>query len=293
MTSNKIIEKSEVREYFNGTGFERWNKIYSKSDEINTVQKNIRKGHQKTVDDVVSYIKNYPELTKKSYCDAGCGVGSLSIPLLKLGIKELQVSDISSEMIKETKKRINELGLNQGKINYEVCDLEKLKGLFDVGVGSLSIPLLRLGIKELQVSDISSEMIKETKKRINELGLNQGKIKYEVCDLEKLKGLFDVVVCLDVFIHYPQPVAEEMVQHLCDLSKEKLIVSFAPYTPVLAVLKNIGKLFPGPSKTTRAYTLKEKGIINAAKERGFKVVKNKLNQAPFYFSKLIEFEKTK
>jgi len=178
-------------------------------------------------------IKNYSELTKKSYCDAGCGVGSLSIPLL------------------------------------------------------------RLGIKELQVSDISSEMIKETKKRINELGLNQGKIKYEVCDLEKLKGLFDVVVCLDVFIHYPQPVAEEMVQHLCDLSKEKLIVSFAPYTPVLAVLKNIGKLFPGPSKTTRAYTLKEKGIINAAKERGFKVVKKKLNQAPFYFSKLIEFEKIK
>ena len=39
MTSNKIIEKSEVRDYFNGTGFERWNKIYSKSDEINTVQK--------------------------------------------------------------------------------------------------------------------------------------------------------------------------------------------------------------------------------------------------------------
>jgi len=56
MTSNKINEKSEVREYFNGTGFERWNKIYSKSNEINTVQKNIRKGHQKTVDDVVSYI---------------------------------------------------------------------------------------------------------------------------------------------------------------------------------------------------------------------------------------------
>ena len=34
MTSNKIFEKSEVREYFNGTGFERWNKIYSKSDEL-------------------------------------------------------------------------------------------------------------------------------------------------------------------------------------------------------------------------------------------------------------------
>ena len=231
MSSKKILEKSEVREYFNGTGFDRWNKIYSKSDEINTVQKNIRKGHQKTVDDVITYIKHYPELTKKSFCDAGCGVGSLAIPLL------------------------------------------------------------RLGIQDLQLSDISSEMIKETKKRINELGLNKRKIKFATCDLEQLRGLFDVVICLDVFIHYPQPVAEEMVKHLCDLSKEKLIVSFAPYTPVLAILKNIGKLFPGPSKTTRAYTLREQGIINAAKEKGFTVVRNKLNQAPFYFSKLIEFEK--
>ena len=84
-----------------------------------------------------------------------------------------------------------------------------------------------------------------------------------------------------------------MVRHLCDLSKEKLIVSFAPYTPILALLKNIGKLFPGPSKTTRAYTLREKGIINAANEKGFTVVQKKLNQAPFYFSKLIEFKKVK
>jgi magnesium-protoporphyrin O-methyltransferase len=59
------------------------------------------------------------------------------------------------------------------------------------------------------------------------------------------------------------------------------------------VLKNIGKLFPGPSKTTRAYTLREKGIINAANEKGFTVVQKKLNQAPFYFSKLIVFKKVK
>ena len=231
MINSKNLEKNEVKEYFNGTGFDRWNRIYSKSDDVNKVQKNIRKGHQKTVDDVVSYIKKYPDLTRKTFCDAGCGVGSLAIPLLKLGIKDLQVSDISAEMIKETKKRINKLGLSRRKI------------------------------------------------------------KYLTSDLEQLNGLFDVVICLDVFIHYPQPVAEEMVRHLCDLSKENLIVSFAPYTPILAVLKNIGKFFPGPSKTTRAYTLREKGIINAANEKGFTVVQKKLNQAPFYFSKLIEFKK--
>tara|TARA_Y100000589_G_scaffold135650_1_gene129787 strand:- start:1719 stop:2417 length:699 start_codon:yes stop_codon:yes gene_type:complete len=231
MSNSKNLEKNEVKNYFNGTGFERWNRIYSKSNEVNTVQKNIRLGHQKTVDDVINWIQKYPELSKATFCDAGCGVGSLTIPLLKSGIKDIQVSDISSSMIEETRERIKKAGLNSNKI------------------------------------------------------------KFKVCDLEQLKGSFDFVICLDVFIHYPQSVAEEMVKHLCDLSRSKLIVSFAPYTPFLAILKNIGKMFPGPSKTTRAYTLQEKGIISAAKDKGFVVVQKKLNQAPFYFSKLIEFKK--
>ena len=233
MINSKNLEKNEVKEYFNGTGFDRWNRIYSKSDDVNRVQKNIRKGHQKTVDDVIIWIKKYPDLSKMSFCDAGCGVGSLTIPLLKSGVKDIQVSDISDSMIDETKLRIKNAGLS-----------------------------------------------------------SRG-IKYKVSDLEKLTGTFDFVICLDVFIHYPQSVAEEMVKHLCDLSDSRLIVSFAPYTPLLAILKNIGKMFPGPSKTTRAYTLKEDGIISAAKEKGFVVVQKKLNQAPFYFSKLIEFEKIK
>ena len=231
MPISNNLEKEEVKDYFNGTGFDRWRRIYSKSEEVNTVQKNIRIGHQKTVDDVIDWIKDYPTFLKSTFCDAGCGVGSLSVPLLKLGINNIQVSDISASMIEETKLRI---------------------------------------------------------KREN---LNSKKIKYTICDLENLSGSFDFVICLDVFIHYPQPIAEEMVKHLCSLTKTKLIVSFAPYTPFLAFLKSIGKLFPGPSKTTRAYTLREQGIIRAAKEQGFAVSRKKLNQAPFYFSKLIEFKK--
>ncbi|MFM7550485.1 MAG: magnesium protoporphyrin IX methyltransferase, partial [Cyanobacteriota bacterium] len=48
---------------------------------------------------------------------------------------------------------------------------------------------------------------------------------------------------------------------------------------------------PGPSKTTRAYTLREDGIVAAAAEAGFKPVRRSLNQAPFYFSRLIAFER--
>tara|TARA_Y100001968_G_scaffold328973_1_gene377259 strand:+ start:10792 stop:11493 length:702 start_codon:yes stop_codon:yes gene_type:complete len=233
MSTSKNLEKNEVKDYFNGTGFDRWKRIYSQSDDVNTVQKNIRKGHQKTVDDVIAIVKDYPSLNKLNFCDAGCGVGSLAVPLLKLGVNQIQLSDISYSMVNETRERIQLAGLSSNKI------------------------------------------------------------KFKTCDLENLTGDFDCVICLDVFIHYPQEVAEEMVKHLCNLSKSKLIVSFAPYTPFLAILKNIGKLFPGPSKTTRAYTLKENGIINAAKQKGFNATQKKLNQAPFYFSKLIEFEKIK
>ena len=99
------------------------------------------------------------------------------------------------------------------------------------------------------------------------------------------------MICLDVFIHYPQQAAEAMVAHLAGMAQKRLIVSFAPFTPLLAVLKQIGQFFPGPSKTTRAYTLREYGIVTAAAAAGFRPVHRILNQAPFYFSRLIAFER--
>ena len=89
----------------------------------------------------------------------------------------------------------------------------------------------------------------------------------------------------------PQAAAEEMVRHLAGLAERRLLVSFAPYTPLLALLKGIGQLFPGPSKTTRAYTLREDGIVAAAAAAGFQPLHRSLNQAPFYFSRLIAFER--
>ena len=82
----KQSEKAEVANYFNGTGFDRWNRIYSESEDINKVQRNIRIGHQKTVDDVLSWLKESGDLSEMSFCDAGCGVGSLSLPLVSLSL---------------------------------------------------------------------------------------------------------------------------------------------------------------------------------------------------------------
>jgi magnesium-protoporphyrin O-methyltransferase len=224
-------EKLEVKGYFETTGFERWNRIYSDSDDVNRVQRNIRIGHQKTVDNVLAWLQEQGNLDQRSFCDAGCGVGSLTLPLAQLGAGSIAASDLSAAMVHEAQRRAEELGIKPGQISFLASDLESLE------------------------------------------------------------GRYDTVICLDVFIHYPQAPAEEMVRHLASMAERHLIVSFAPYTPLLALLKGIGQLFPGPSKTTRAYTLREAGIVAAAAEAGFKPMRRSLNQAPFYFSRLIAFER--
>ena len=224
-------EKLEVKGYFETTGFERWNRIYSDSDDVNRVQRNIRIGHQKTVDNVLAWLQEQGGLESRSFCDAGCGVGSLTLPLAQLGAGSIAASDLSAAMVQEAQRRAGELGVKPGQISFLASDLESLE------------------------------------------------------------GRYDTVICLDVFIHYPQAPAEEMVRHLASMAERHLIVSFAPYTPLLALLKGIGQLFPGPSKTTRAYTLREDGIVAAAAEAGFKPMRHSLNKAPFYFSRLIAFER--
>jgi magnesium-protoporphyrin O-methyltransferase len=230
-SAETVAEKQEVKGYFETTGFDRWNRIYSESTDVNRVQRNIRIGHQKTVDNVLAWLKEQGNLGGRSFCDAGCGVGSLTLPLAQ------------------------------------------------AGAGSIA------------ASDLSEAMVQEAARRAAEAGIAPGRIQFQASDLESVSGRYDTVVCLDVFIHYPQQPAEEMVRHLAGLAEQHLIVSFAPYTPVLAVLKKIGQLFPGPSKTTRAYTLREQGIVKAAEAEGFVLKRRSLNKAPFYFSRLLAFER--
>ena len=81
-----VDDKAEVEEYFNNEGFSRWNKIYSESDEVNSVQLDIRTGHAETVDKVLGWVDaDGTAKAGETFCDAGCGVGSLAIPLAQRG----------------------------------------------------------------------------------------------------------------------------------------------------------------------------------------------------------------
>lgn len=226
---SKVDDKQEVTEYFNNEGFSRWNKIYSDSDEVNKVQLDIRTGHQQTIDKVLNWMSN-EDNSKKSVCDAGCGVGSLALPMAKM-FKSVFASDISAAMTTEASNR---------------AKTEKLKN-----------------------------------------------IKFEVKDMEELKGKYDTVTCIDVMIHYPTDKMYGIVAKLGALANERLIISFAPKNIFYDILKKVGELFPGKSKTTRAYLHPEEDVIKALKQAGFTIKRNEMTSTNFYFSRLFEAVRVK
>lgn len=125
---NAVDDKTVVREYFNATGFDRWRRIYG-DGEVNKVQLDIRKGHQQTVDTVLEWLRADGNLTGRSICDAGCGVGSLSIPLAQAGAIVF-ASDISDMMVGEAKARSQAIGLSENP-TFVTQDLETLSGSFN------------------------------------------------------------------------------------------------------------------------------------------------------------------
>jgi magnesium-protoporphyrin O-methyltransferase len=223
---NAADDKTIVKEYFNSTGFDRWKRIYC-DGEVNKVQLDIRNGHQQTVDKVLDWLKADDNLAGLSICDAGCGVGSLSIPLAEARAK-VYASDISEKMVEEGKQR-----------------------------ASLSLK-------------------------------NPENLTFAVQDLETLSGSYHTVICLDVLIHYPQEKADAMISHLCSLAQSRLILSFAPKTCALTILKKIGSFFPGPSKATRAYLHREADVVKILEKNGFVVQRQSMTRTRFYFSRLLE-----
>ncbi|XP_018836654.1 magnesium protoporphyrin IX methyltransferase, chloroplastic [Juglans regia] len=130
-------DKEVVKDYFNNSGFQRWKKIYGETDDVNRVQKDIRLGHSKTVENAIKMLTDESPIRGVTVCDAGCGTGSLSIPLAKEGAIVL-ASDISAAMVAEAEKQAKEQllagkdGLSPAPVmpKFEVSDLESLEGKY-------------------------------------------------------------------------------------------------------------------------------------------------------------------
>jgi magnesium-protoporphyrin O-methyltransferase len=127
-TTAPIDDKAVVQNYFNSTGFDRWQRIYG-DGEVNKVQLDIRVGHQQTVEKVLGWLQADDNVSGRSICDAGCGVGSLSIPLAEKGA-QVFASDISEKMVGEAKKIAAHSEVPLHNLQFAVQDLEQITGTY-------------------------------------------------------------------------------------------------------------------------------------------------------------------
>ena len=128
-------ELEAVKKYFNTSGFERWNKIYGETDEVNKVQLDIRNGHAQTVEKVLKWVDEEGGVENVTVCDAGCGTGSLAIPLALRGAS-VSASDISSAMAGEAERRYTAAVSAGAKAPatapvFEAKDLESCSGKYN------------------------------------------------------------------------------------------------------------------------------------------------------------------
>ncbi|MEO0803117.1 MAG: magnesium protoporphyrin IX methyltransferase [Cyanobacteria bacterium J06642_2] len=122
-------EKLVVKNYFNTTGFERWRRIYGDA-QVNRVQRDIREGHARSVETVLEWLD---DVEKQRICDAGCGVGSLSIPLAQRGARVF-ASDISDKMVQEASDRARQTLATSDNPQWTTSDLEAIAGKYDTVV---------------------------------------------------------------------------------------------------------------------------------------------------------------
>ncbi|KAK8957191.1 hypothetical protein KSP39_PZI001184 [Platanthera zijinensis] len=126
-------DKEVVREYFNNVGFDRWKKIYGEETEgVNRVQLDIRVGHSKTVENTIAMLKGGGPLSGVTVCDAGCGTGSLAIPLALEGAI-VYAADISAAMVEEARRQAEEAIAGAEGVTmpeFRVRDLENLEGKY-------------------------------------------------------------------------------------------------------------------------------------------------------------------
>ena len=132
-------------------------------------------------------------------------------------------------------------------------------------------------------------MVEEAKSKSSLLNRGyQDRLSFSVQDLEQLTGRYNTVICLDVLIHYSQKDIAKMISHLAELSQDRLILSFAPKTFYLTMLKKIGEFFPGPSKTTRAYQHPEQPIREILIDNDFAINRTGMTSNSFYYSRIFE-----
>ena len=174
---------------------------------------------------------------------------------------------------------------------------EDLKGrrILDAGcgTGALAIEAAQRGADVVAI-DLSPKLVYLARQRAPKL--RAGSLDFRSGDmLDESLGKFDHVVAMDSVIHYETKDAVDALSRLAERTSTSMAFTFAPRTPLLAIMISVGRLLP---RTNRAPWLepmaKEKLLALMLQDsvlKGWKHNRDERVSSGFYKSQAMEWTK--
>lgn len=167
------------------------------------------------------------------------------------------------------------------------------KRLLDAGcgTGALSVEAALRGAHVIAI-DLSATLVELARERLP-TALGEGSIELHVGDmLDPALGSFDHVVGMDSLIHYRAGDMADALQVLGERTRHSMLFTFAPRTPLLTVMHNVGMLFPrgdrAPAIEPVAESILRKQFASRAAMAGWQVGRGQRIKSGFYTSQAME-----
>lgn len=124
--------KDRIQSYFDGAGFESLHLVYG-DEACGGFRSAIRRGHREVVETVVAWLGSPQGFDTRSILDAGCGTGSLAVPLALAGA-QVDAIDFSAKMIEAAKERASRAQVSPDRLRFTVGDLSSVRESYDAVV---------------------------------------------------------------------------------------------------------------------------------------------------------------
>lgn len=124
--ANVISHKLQLKNYFDGIGFDRWSAIYGEG-ELSPIRRTVREGHELMLAQAESWLLE--SCTAGRLLDAGCGTGLFSVRMAQLGFNVTAV-DIAPRMVDAARDNAQQAGVTE-RIALITGDIESVPGRYD------------------------------------------------------------------------------------------------------------------------------------------------------------------
>jgi magnesium-protoporphyrin O-methyltransferase len=162
------------------------------------------------------------------------------------------------------------------------------------GTGSFAVEAARRGAEVVAI-DVAPTLISLAATRIPS-DLGSGSIDFRVGDmLDPALGEFDHVVSMDALIHYEKSDAVRALASLGERTRDTIMFTFAPRTPLLGAMHSIGKMFPRSDRSPAIHPVSvivlETAIRAHSDLAGWAPERSKRVKSGFYISQALELKR--